>query len=41
MLQISSSDELKQEFMAKYSRDFQTTGGGLMKTSWDGSGTKR
>jgi hypothetical protein len=32
MMHISSSNELKQEFMAKYSMDFQITGGGLMKT---------
>ena len=32
MMHISSSDELKQEFMEKYSKDFQITGGGLMKT---------
>ena len=32
MMHISSSDELKKEFMEKYSKDFQITGGGLMKT---------
>ena len=32
MMHISSSDELKKGFMEKYSKDFQITGGGLMKT---------
>ena len=32
MMHISSCDELKAEFMKKYSRDFEITGGGLMKT---------
>jgi hypothetical protein len=31
-LHISSCDELKKEFMDKYSKDFEITGGGLMKT---------
>jgi hypothetical protein len=31
MLHISSCDELKKEFMDKYSKDFEITGGGLMK----------
>ena len=32
MMHISSCDELKKEFMDKYSKDFEITGGGLMKT---------
>jgi hypothetical protein len=32
MRHISSCDELKKEFMDKYSKDFEITGGGLMKT---------
>jgi hypothetical protein len=33
MMHISSWDELKEEFMDKYSKDFEIRGGGLMKTS--------
>jgi hypothetical protein len=32
MMHISSCDELKKEFMDKYSKDFEITGGDLMKT---------
>ena len=32
MMHISTCDKLKQEFMAKYSKDFDITGGGLMET---------
>jgi hypothetical protein len=32
LMHISSIDELKQEFLGKYSMDFQITGGGLIKT---------
>ena len=32
MMHISSSDELKKEFMEKHLKDFQITGGGLMET---------
>jgi hypothetical protein len=32
MMHISSCDELNKEFMDKYSKDFEITGGGLMKT---------
>ncbi len=32
MMHISSCDELKKEFMDKYSKSFKITGGGLMKT---------
>ncbi len=32
MMHISSCDQLKEEFMSKYSKDFDITGGGLMKT---------
>jgi hypothetical protein len=32
MMHISSCDELKKEFMDKYSKDFEITGGGLIKT---------
>ena len=32
MMHISSCDELRAEFMKKYSSDFEITGGGLMKT---------
>ena len=31
-MNISSCDELRAEFMKKYSSDFEITGGGLMKT---------
>jgi hypothetical protein len=32
MMHISSCDELREEFMSKYSKEFGITGGGLMKT---------
>jgi hypothetical protein len=32
MMHISSCDELKKEFMDEFSKDFEITGGGLMKT---------
>ncbi len=32
MMHISSCEELRKEFMDKYSKDFQITGGGLMET---------
>ena len=32
MMHIPTCDKLKQEFMAKYSKDFDITGGGLMET---------
>ena len=32
MMHISTSAELKEEFMSKYSKDFKITGGGLMKS---------
>ena len=32
MMHMSSCDELKAEFMKKYSRDFEIIGGGLTKT---------
>jgi hypothetical protein len=32
MMHISSCDELKKEFIDKYSKDFEITGGGLLKT---------
>ncbi len=32
MIYIATNNKLKNEFMEKYSRDFNITGGGLMKT---------
>jgi hypothetical protein len=32
MMHVPTCDALKQEFMAKYTKDFQITGGGLMET---------
>jgi hypothetical protein len=32
MKHISSCDKLREEFMSNYSKDFDITGGGLMKT---------
>jgi hypothetical protein len=32
MMHISPCDELKKEFMDKHFKDFEITGGGLMKT---------
>ncbi len=32
MMHIATNNKLKNEFMEKYSRDFNITGGGLMKT---------
>ncbi len=31
-MHIALCDELRQEFMQKYSKDYEITGGGLMKT---------
>ncbi len=33
MMHIATNNKLKNEFMKKYSRDFNITGGGLMKRS--------
>jgi hypothetical protein len=32
MIHVPTCDAVKQEFMAKYTKDFQITGGGLMET---------
>jgi hypothetical protein len=32
MMNVPTCDALKQEFMAKYTKDFQITGGGLIET---------
>ena len=34
MMHVPTCDELQQEFMEKYTMDFQITGGGLMEKFW-------
>ncbi len=40
MMHISSCDELKKEFMDKYSKDFEITGGGHWRPNEDIPGTR-
>ena len=34
IMHVPTCDALKQEFMVKYTKDFQITGGGLIETFW-------